>query len=140
MVHALEKVRNLLKPDGLLIDIHPVDTPTRVEVHVDDQITPTGWLKQKNDGEHYRQADAALADVIRRGLFTVQKAGQFIALYYADTIAALEAFLEREWTDVALDEATIQQTEELLAEREGHTEIILRENVHITRLIPVHSD
>jgi hypothetical protein len=41
MVHALEIIHSLLKPDSLLIDIHPTGQHPRVEVHAGGEIQLT---------------------------------------------------------------------------------------------------
>ena len=46
MVHALEKIQQLLKPDGLLIDIHPTTEPAALAVRLREQIIPAGWVDE----------------------------------------------------------------------------------------------
>jgi hypothetical protein len=69
MVHALEITRSLLKPDGLLIDIHPTGDPPFVEVHVDGEVRLAGYLEETDNFVEYLEADDALTNVTRRGLF-----------------------------------------------------------------------
>ncbi len=37
MVHALETIQQLLKPGGILLDIHPTNEPAAIAVRPDDQ-------------------------------------------------------------------------------------------------------
>jgi len=49
MVHALEITHSLLKPGGLLIDIHPTSQPPRVEIHRDGEILLAGYVDDRDD-------------------------------------------------------------------------------------------
>ena len=135
MVHALRKVHSLLGPESFLIDIHPVADIIPVEVHTDGNATHVGRLHQTSEGIHYLQADDALAEAIREGMFTVQDASQFTIRYHADTVAELQAYLQEDWSSTSLDEDTIQRIKELLRESGIH-DIVVQENVHIARLAP----
>jgi len=141
MVHALEMTRDLLKRDGLLIDIHPTGRPPRVEVHVGEEIHLAGHLEETNGFLEYFQADDALKEVTGRGLFELERQGLFTFLLHAPTITALVDHLAAEWLDAVLPEETIARAAELLGEpgegAAGHSgdrpEIVVREIIHIAR-------
>ena len=38
MVHALETIHELLKPDGVLLDIHPTNEPATIAVRLREQL------------------------------------------------------------------------------------------------------
>src|SRR4030095_3759896 len=59
MVRALEEARRLLRPDGTVIDIHPVPSSAEVEVHRPDKVV-FAEPASASDDEGERQADAAL--------------------------------------------------------------------------------
>ena len=97
MVHALEITYNLLKAGGLLIDVHPTGEPPRIEVHVGGEVRLAGHLDETDDFEEYFQADEALTEVTRRGLFTLEREGLFTFMLHTSTIKELVDYLEAEW-------------------------------------------
>jgi hypothetical protein len=137
MVHALEITRGLLKPGGLLIDIHPTGRPPRVEAHVDGEVYPAGHVDETGNFVEYFEASDALKNVTGRGLFELEREGLFTFLLHAPTIKALVDYIAAEWSDSELDEETIERAAEMMGEpgegAGGRREIILREIVHIAR-------
>jgi hypothetical protein len=133
MVHALEITRNLLKPDGLLIDIHPTGDPPLTEVHVDGEVRLAGYLEETDNFVEYLEADDALTNVTRRGLFELEREGLFSFMTHAPTIEALVDFLEEEWSDSVLQKETITRAAELMGEPKQGREIVLRESARIAR-------
>ena len=137
MVHALEKIHRLLKPDGILIDIHPPPEPSSIDVRVDDRTHAAGWLHETDDYGDYEAADEALAAIVARGLFVIERRGIFSFLTYADTLAELRTYLTEEWEDARIDDVTAARIEELMTAPDRDKEIILREPVRIARLAPI---
>lgn len=75
MVHALEGIHRLLKPTGALIDLHPVAEPSPVEIHQKGTIDLVGHLSVRQWCTDFEQADVALAEVKRRGRFSMEQEG-----------------------------------------------------------------
>ena len=140
MVHALQQIQRLLKPSGNLIDIHPMDKPPPVEVRLGPQTHRLGYLRETDDSIEYRQADAAVAQVVREGLFVVEHTSEFPFRIYTDTVAELQAYLVAEWKDAILDEAIAQRAAELLGGPGGDKELIVRDHIHIARLRTARGD
>ena len=68
MVHALEEVHRLLKPAGILIEMHPaVCAPPYVEVRSNGQLFFSEGDPVFDYEEDLRQADAAVTTVLDRG-------------------------------------------------------------------------
>ena len=137
MVHALEKIYRLLKPDGMLIDIHPVPEPPSIEARIGDRTISAGWLKERNDYVEYDQADEALAQAVARGLFAVERQGAFTFILHGDTVEELREYLADEWQDASIDDITAMRAEEVLSTPERDKEVIVRESVRIARLRPI---
>lgn len=133
MVHALEKVHSLLRPGGQLIDIHPMFDPPAFEVRVGERIFPAGWLRETDDYEEYEAADRALAEVVKRGLFSVERQGTFSFITHADTAAELRQYLIDEWQDAIIDEVTFARAADLFNSIERSKEMILRVATNIAR-------
>ena len=92
MVHALERIHQLLEPDGRLIDIHPSGEPPPIEVRVGQRATVVGWMKETDDFIEYAQAAAALSQVIERGWFDFERKGTFEFATHADSVSALREY------------------------------------------------
>ena len=134
MVHALEKIHQLLEPDGRLIDIHPTGDPPPIGVRIGQQAIAVGWMKETDDFIEYAQASEALVQVIQRGLFAVERKGTFEFVTYADSMSEWREYLAKEWKDAILDTAVAAKAEELLSVPGPDRELILREQIRIARL------
>ena len=138
MVHALETVHGLLKPDGRLIDIHPSDEPPPFIVRSGERSEMAGWLEETDDFIEYGQAEGALDQAVSARLFTVEKQSAFIFNAHADTFAELSAYLAANWSDSVIPPDTAAHAEALQKTARGKTDILLREHVRISRLRPEH--
>ena len=138
MVHALEIIHGLLKPEGRLIDIHPSGEPPPIIVRIGERSEIAGWLQETDDFIEYRQAEAALAQAVSDSLFTVEGQSSFIFNTYAETFAELSAYLEANWSDAVIPPDTMAHAEALQKTARGKTEVLLREHVRISRLRPEH--
>jgi hypothetical protein len=133
MVHALELTHGLLKPGGLLIDIHPSGEPPSIEVHASGKVQLAGHLQETDDFVEYFQADDALAEVTVRGLFELEHQALFPFAIHASTTQALTDFLANEWSDAVLTAKVSKRLAELMAEPAEGKEIVMREIVRISR-------
>lgn len=136
MVHALEKVHGLLRPAGMLIDIHPSAEPPAIQVRIGSKIYEAGWLRETDDYLEYEEADRALAQAIDRGLYALERQAQFSFTTHAPTLRDLQQHLEEEWQDAFIEDTTVFSIEDLLRVRERDKEVLLRESVLIHRLRP----
>jgi hypothetical protein len=145
MVHALEEIHRLLKPAGVLIDIHPVAEYSPLEIHREGKVDLVGLLEVQQWCIDFQQADSALAEVVRRGLLAVERKGLFHSLIHYDSLAELRADQMEDIERFARDtpskaeavphaEALIARAEELLRAGAGDAELVLRDRVHISRL------
>jgi len=133
MVHALEKIYTLLKPDGHLIDIHPTPEPAAIVVHSGERLTPAGWLDEVADYVEYEWADEALAAVVDSGLFTLERRGAFEFVWHADSVIDLLAYFAEDWQDARLDPVTAMRIDEMLKTAEHDKEILVKEAIRIAR-------
>lgn len=133
MVHALEKISQLLKPDGILLDIHPTNEMAAIAVRLREQLVPAGWLNESDDYVEYEWADEALQHVVSSGQFTLERVGTFEFVWHADTLPELRAYLAEEWKDAIIDELTAGRIEELLKLPVNDKEILVSEAIRIAR-------
>jgi len=120
MVHALEEIQRLLKPGGCLIDIHPVREAPLIKVYQEDRTLLAEPSPVYTD-EDYRQADDALAQVVRRRLFVVEGSSEFDFLIYGSSVAELADFLAQAnaYDDRPADEVETARKFELAARVEA---------------------
>jgi len=141
MVHALEEIRRLIKPDGFLIDVHPISTPLIKVVHGNDVLfteSDTGY------DSHEGFTDNALEQVVLRGLFVIEGEAEFEMIIYASSVAEMRDFwakygaYDNEPEDeaiVALKDAVYAKADEIMQNARG-AEITYHERARITRLNP----
>ena len=134
MVHALRTVHGLLKPQSMMIDIHPAYEKRAAEVHIDGDITYAGWVQRPDEFIDLRQANEALKAVIEQGLFELEKSGRFTFLTRTDNSDDWLEELTGEWSESYLDEATIQHVEDAISGPGSGKEVVIREIVDIARL------
>jgi hypothetical protein len=139
MVHALRNVHKLLREGGLLIDIHPVAVPRRVEVRIDGRAVPVGATVDAARFATYSLADRTLSQVVRERLFIPAGREVFTFTVHADTPSDLLAYLaEWEWSatfrgrPTDLEEAIRQRIAYLYGEPGGRKEIVLHRPTGVT--------
>lgn len=136
MVHALKQILSLLAPQGRLVDIHPTADPPPIEVRLGTLRHPVGWLSDERGWLSYERADAALDTVLQEGLYVGEEAGTFEYLTCADSVTALEQYLEETWQSALIEPQIARRAADLLQSVEEDKEICLRETVQIARLRP----
>jgi hypothetical protein len=93
MVHALKEVHRLLKPDGVMIDMHPVPEAPVVEVmNGDAHVFSESLLMDSLEG--IMQAEIALKRSVEFGLFVPGKSIEINYRHYASSPAELRAYWE----------------------------------------------
>ena len=133
MVHALEKIQRLLKPGGILLDIHPTNDPAAVAVRLREQIIPAGWIAESDDYVEYEWADAALQNMTDNRHCTLDRVGTFEFIWHADSMNDLRTYLAEEWKDAIIDDVTAMRIEELLKLPVHDKEILVSEAIRIAR-------
>ena len=145
MVHALEEIHRLLRPDGTLVDIHPFPEPSLVKVIRGDR-TLFAEPKRESDHEGVQNADRAVAEVLERKLFVAERNGEFDFFSYGSSVAKLRDFWDRydafnespkEETVLAYEDEVFARAEEILKGYGEEAEAAIYERVRIARLKPV---
>ena len=144
MVHALEEIHRLLRPDGVLIDIHPAREAPLVEVHADGQIVFTETYLRAH-GDDVVQADEALEEVVRRSVFAEEAVRAFEFMTYGSSVAELRAFFEEvgAYDTSPIDDQVAARRDAMYARveevrrRTGESAVIgFREPTRMSRLVP----
>lgn len=133
MVDALLRTQHLLRPNGCLIDVHPTAESAHVEVGPD---ICTGDLHADDARRRHGAADAALAAIVTREVFTVEGAREFSFRRYADSVEELRDYVAEKWPDAHFDQATLNKTREAMRTHRAAS-LWLREQARLTKLRPV---
>ena len=145
MVHALEETRRLLKLDGVMVNILPVPEGYFIEAHHEGKILFTE-RKRETCSEDVLRSEAAIMQVLDRGLFAINRKDEFEFLTYGSSVAEIRAHWEQQNAYeeepkakdlLAREEVLYAQVEEILNGLGGGAEVVIRERVRIARLRPV---
>lgn len=119
MVHALKEIHKLLKPDGVMIDIHPLPERPDVLVFTGEEIVfsepmPINYLAD------IVKAVEALERVVELRLFIAAKDRKFEFNHYAASPSELKHHWETlsPYEDSPIDEAVVAGQDELFAKVE----------------------
>ncbi len=134
MVHALKEIRNLLKPNGALIDIRPDGELNEFIRPLGEDEHLIGTLQETDDYIEYRQAEAAVQEVLAAGLFQIKKVGEFTFNTHADSFAELKIFIDENWEDAVITDDVIAQAKRLDDEY-GVGKVLLRGQTRIYLLV-----
>jgi hypothetical protein len=136
MVHALSKAGSSLSPGGVILEIHDLVDPPRIEVHSEQSEIFAGQLLSSNDFENQRQADQAIDQVIERGEFQSDRAVVFENYIRADTLESMMNWLETEWESAYIIEGTRRKVVDLVAQAGENSEVVLRMVSRLNLLTP----
>ena len=145
MVHALEETRRLLKPSGVMINILPIPEGYFIEVHHDGRIL-FSERKRETLSEDVLRAEAAITQVLDRGLFVLEQKDEFDLRTYGSSVAEVRAYWEeqnayeeepKEEDILAREEYLYAQVEQILDELGEGAEVAIRDRARIARLRPV---
>ena len=135
MVHALEEIRRVLVPDGILIDLRPLADNWRVEVVSLREIKRTGRVEDLPEQTNGDVASGeAMKEVEKRGLFKCEQDELFPFFYSWDTPSEMEEFVDDDWHDfIGLTEDTKRATRSAWAVADADSRVRVRVEVLIAR-------
>lgn len=135
MVHALSEIRRVLVPNGILIDLRPVDEERPIEVYSARGPKQTGFTTYLPHGvDDYIAANQAMSTVESDGWFYRESEQSFPLHYVWDTPKEMEEWIETEWEDfIELDEDTKQATRSAWTLGDGDSRVRVRVKMLITR-------
>ncbi|HMB21431.1 MAG TPA: hypothetical protein VKP08_01305 [Anaerolineales bacterium] len=135
MVHALEEVRRVLAPGGVLIDVRPLADRWQVEVESGRGVRETGRvedLPEQVNGDV--AANNAMQAAERDGWFRREHEELFPFFYSWDTPSEMEEFITEDWTDfIGVSEEARQATRSAWAIGDADSRVRVRVKILITR-------
>lgn len=134
MVHALEEIRRVLVPGGVLIDIRPLAGHWPIEVGSARGFRETGRVEDlplQVDGD--AASNQAMQEVERRGWFGREQEELFPFLYSWDTPSEMEEFIAEDWADfIQLSSPAKMATRAAWASAEAEARVQVRVRILIT--------
>lgn len=142
MVHALEETRRLLKFEGVMVNILPVAEGPFIEAHHDGKVL-FSERKRETPSENVLRAEAAVQQVLDRGLFVMDREEAFEFRTYGASVSEFRAYWEEQSAyeeapkaeELLAREAYLYaQVEQILDELGEGAQVVFRERVRIARL------
>lgn len=135
MVHALEEIRRVLVPDGILIDIRPLSDDWSVEVVSERLVQKIGYV---NHLPAQVDADVASNEAMKvaesRGWFRREQEELFPFFYSWDTPSEMEDFMAEEWLDsIEVNDDLKKATRAAWAVGDADSRVRIRVKILITR-------
>ncbi len=135
MVHALDEIRRTLKPNGILIDLRPVEDNWQVEIASQQKVQLAGKLTDVPIGiADDEAAFRAMRDVESRGWFTKEREEEFAFFYYWDMPSEMKEFLDTEWEGFEkIEEDVYRAAQSLWASANADARVRVRVKMLITK-------
>ena len=135
MVHALDEIRRVLQPDGILIDLRPIGAQWNIEVFSVRETRETGHVTDLPLGvEDDNAANQAMSNAEANGWF-IRESEEFFPLHYVwDTASEMEKWVDEEWTNfISLDDEARRATRSAWALGDADSRVRVRAKMLITR-------
>jgi len=146
MVHALEEIQRLLRPDGCLIDIHPIREAPLIRVYKGRNLLFAESDPGYDYDEDIRHAEEALDEIRQRGLFRIEGSAELDLVTHGSSVAEVRDYWAKygAYDDspkdnevTALQDQVYARADEIMRTTGGETEIAYHERARITRLKPI---
>ena len=135
MVHALDEIRRVLVPGGILIDLRPITDPWPVEVFSARETRQTGFVTDLSSGvEDDKAANQAMTEGERKGWFLREREKLFMIAYIWDTAREMEEWIDTEWdSTTGFEEETRRATRSAWALGDADSRVRAKVKIVITR-------
>jgi len=135
MVHALDEIRRVLVPGGILIDIRPLADRWQIEVRSTRGVKEAGRvddLQLQVNGDV--ASNEAMGKAEARGWFRREQEELFPFFYSWDTPSEMEEFIAEDWSDfIGLSEAAKIATRSAWATADADGRVQVRVKILITK-------
>lgn len=134
MVHALKETHRILRPNGLLINVHDIPVPQAIAVQTPETIHRLGWILYRDDLRIERSSLYALAGVVAEGSFMLEDERDFPYNIYVDGLMELQEWLAEWWESAVLDDSIVQQLAALTGDAYPSARILIALRARMTKL------
>lgn len=135
MVHALDEIRRVLVPGGILIDIRPLSDRWPIEVASTRGVKQTGRVDDSPEPLNAdRASNEAISEAEVRGWFGREQDIRFPFFYSWDTPGEMEEFVADDWSDfVQLSDPVKHATRSAWASADADARVQVKVQILITR-------
>jgi SAM-dependent methyltransferase len=135
MVHALEEIRRVLVPGGILIDLRPITEQWHVEVCSARERRETGHVTGMPVGlEDDEAANRSMKEAEAEEWFGRESETFFPIHYVWDTASEMEAWIAEEWENVVkLEDDVRHATRSAWALSDADSQVRVKVKMLITR-------
>jgi hypothetical protein len=128
MVHALHEVHHVLAPDGILVDLRPIEDHWPVEVASLRESREAGRVMDLPVGlADDEAANQSVAQILKEGKFEREKEEFFPFFYYWNSPKEMEKFIAEEWEDfVGIEENVWKDLRSLWAIANADARVCIR--------------
>jgi hypothetical protein len=131
-VHALRRIHRSLRPEGVLLDLHPQPQHAEVEVWQGGRVESLGQVGQDEDIRDILEARDRLDLVERGGWYVTLRRRFFDLLSHFPSAADWLEYQEREGYSGVVSEELLASADKLLAT--GNGEFVVREPIRASVL------
>jgi hypothetical protein len=142
MVHALDEIQRLLKPDGVLINLMPLSDGSFIKALQGGRIL-FSERRRETDNPDVLLAEQAIAQAVERKLYVVDATAEYDFLKIAPTVSELRAHRKvhnafdkspREGAVETREDALFAQVEVILQAAGAGAEVAMHSRIRSTRL------
>jgi hypothetical protein len=151
MAAAVAEARRVLKPNGLLLDIHPTDEPPTLQVwHARYALSgdlseqpenleaivrvPVGELDYNPDSmTDFTAATDAIAEALEHG-FELLDTTTFDYRYFFDSLDELTDYLEDEWENASVSDALLERALMVMQAAKTTPKVVVAQRAVVTAL------
>ncbi|GIK38972.1 MAG: hypothetical protein DPW09_31715 [Anaerolineae bacterium] len=116
------------------MESHFTGEPFSLEVHHQGEVKHAEPMDRTDDFEMFKQAKAALDQVVKAGLFWPVAERVFDYLVYADSFDALRQWWDEPLSQLMIDDKVVRKVNELVLGTGGVAQVVLRRQVRVGRL------
>lgn len=131
-MNALGTLHTTLRPNGLLLDIHPEPVQRYIEIHEQGRPRTLGQVNIPSQNSKVMAARAALQTVVDAGQFARERELIFEFLYHFDSLDAWLDYMTEPASDAHIDADMIVRGREQL--RPGVGELCMRRRIRAALL------
>jgi len=133
MVDALRRAHDIVRADGLVVDVHPTAEAALVEVGTET----TGHVDAGDAPQRHAAADAAARTVVHDAWFAIDAVAAFNFYTYGDTIEELQDYIVANWRSARFSDQTMARTRRALSLTSAGTRPRVLERARVMTLRPL---
>jgi hypothetical protein len=126
MVHALQDVGRVLRPDGLMLDVRCYAQQWPLEVLANGQWLTAGAIDDASYTPDDLAADAALMHIEREGWFARERADEFKLYCYWDSLDAMQTEIVEVWAPARVPDEVMTRARTLAPDQTARARVRLQ--------------